>query len=348
MAGYDGISGIMLFMSSYLRSADKHMFLSCMQEPAGNSTPITWFNLPRWAVVTAMADRVRYWHGPRRFSMQRFVSSLRPSIVRPIFIIGAPRSGTTFLGRCLAALPEVSYHFEPVATKGAARYAYEGRWSEARLRRFYRSVYRWLLRIHWDGDLRFAEKTPRNCFNVEFLRGTFPDASFVHIIRDGRDAALSLRRQPWLGDDSAESGLREPGGYRYGPYPRFWVEPGRRDEFRRTTDLHRSIWSWRRHLENALEQANGLDAKAYLEIRYEELVKDPGRHAEELADFLGITSVSSRAGLRNALSAARTDSVGRWKEELTPNEIALIEAEAGSLLRRVGYSGFSDSRATLS
>ena len=42
-----------------------------------------------------------------------------------ILILGAPRSGTTFLGSCIGALAEVSYHFEPRVTKAAARQVYE-------------------------------------------------------------------------------------------------------------------------------------------------------------------------------------------------------------------------------
>ena len=48
--------------------------------------------------------------------------ALDPRLHRPIFIIGAPRSGTTFLGSCLGRMPEVSYHFEPRLTKAAARW----------------------------------------------------------------------------------------------------------------------------------------------------------------------------------------------------------------------------------
>src|SRR5690606_35770468 len=145
----------------------------------------------------------------------------------PRFVVGAPRSGTSFLGDAIGALPEFSYHYEPPVTKAAARYVHEGLWSEPKARPFYRAAYRRLLRRHPDGDLRFCEKTPQNCFVMDFLDRTFEDAQFLHIVRDGRDAALSYREKPWLAERARDSGRREAGGYLHGPFPRFWVEPER-------------------------------------------------------------------------------------------------------------------------
>ncbi len=264
---------------------------------------------------------------------------LRPNLRRPIFLVGAPRSGTTFLGRCLQKVPEISYHFEPAATKAAARRVYEGNWGRQRGARFYRAVYRWLLRLHFDGDLRFAEKTPRNAFLIPFLRSTFPDAVFVHIVRDGRDAALSWSEKPWLQGAQADAGRIEPGGYPYGPYPRFWVEPDRAKEFRRTSDIHRCIWGWRRHVEAALHAASTLPTRQVHEIRYERLVAEPRREAGRLLDFLAIRDAASRAAFNQAVKEASPRSIGRWRGVLSDDDLLQIEEEAGVLLRRLGYVG---------
>ena len=72
--------------------------------------------------------------------------ALDPRLHRPSFIIGAPRSGTTFLGSCLGRMPEVSYHFEPRLTKAAARCVYDGSWSERRCATVFRISYAALLR----------------------------------------------------------------------------------------------------------------------------------------------------------------------------------------------------------
>jgi hypothetical protein len=299
--------------------------------------PINLSNLLSWAKHTAAADRNYYKVKNRSISARRLWCMLTPNLQEPIFIIGSPRSGTTFLGSCIGELPEISYHFEPVATKAAARYIYEGEWEMPKAKWFYRNVYAWLMRLHFDADLRFAEKTPRNCFLINYLYQAFPDARFIHIIRDGRDAALSHSKKPWLQATSAQSGQRESGGYRYGPYPRFWVEAHRVREFGTTSDIHRCIWAWRRHTESALQTLSNLPNDRYHELKYEKLVVDPTTEADRLLRFLGILDSKSCDLFRKALAKAKPDSVDRWKHELSNNQLQQIEIEAGNLLRRLGY-----------
>lgn len=300
--------------------------------------PIAWYGLPYWAYRTAVFDWRHYRADRRPLTWRRIVRSFRPDLARPIFLIGAPRTGTTFLGACLGALPEVSYHFEPIATKAAARCVYESIWSTAKSQRFYRLVYAWLMRIHLDGDIVFADKTPRNAFIVAFLYYCFPDARFIHILRDGRDAAFSLSQRPWLQAVQAASLRREPGGYRYGPFARFWVEAERRDEFEATSDIHRCIWSWRRHTQAALASGAELPAEQYHELRYETMVTDPQATADALLDFLDIQKEQSRALFHEALAGANANSVGRWRDNLSEGALEEITAEAGSLLCSLGYS----------
>lgn len=302
--------------------------------------PIRLWTLPYLAWQTAVADRTRY-RRQRPVSFRDLLGSIRPRLRDPVFILGAPRSGTTFLGGCVGRLPGMSYHFEPPATKAAARHVYSQEWRPWKARAYYRGVYRWLLRIHAAGRERFAEKTPRNCFLVDFLARTFPDAGFILILRDGRDAAVSLREKPWLRRAGTNSGRREPGGYRYGAEPRFWVEPDRRDEFVRTTDLHRAVWSWRRHNEAALEGMAGLAADRTLILRYEEIPSDPDGTADRVVAFLGAQDPEAREVARRAFGEARPHRIGRWKATLTETELAIVEAEAGGLLDRLGYHNLS-------
>src|SRR5215831_4478302 len=185
--------------------------------------------------------------------------ALDPRLHRPIFIIGAPRSGTTFLGSCLGRMPEVSYHFEPRLTKAAARCVYDGSWSERRCATVFRLSYSALLLAGLHGGRRFAEKNPENSFVVPFLAETMPEGQFIHIIRDGRDAAVSHAEQPWLNAKSAGSGQRGRGGQLWGNAARWWVEPDRRDEFAAVTDIVRSAWCWRRFTEAPLVDRSKCD-----------------------------------------------------------------------------------------
>lgn len=299
--------------------------------------PITLLNIFDWANHTARCDKNYYYSMQRNITLSRLFSILIPNLRCPIFIIGAPRSGTTFLGSCIAHLPEFSYHFEPVATKAAARYVYDKKWGDVKSRCFYRNVYRWLMRIHGDGDLRFAEKTPRNSLIVSFLSSTFPDAQFIHIIRDGRDAALSLRKKPWLQASQANSNQFEPGGYPFGPYAQFWVESDRVQEFETTNDIHRCIWAWGRFTESALEASKSLSADRYHELRYESLVKNPMEESKRLLDFLRITDPRSHDLFFSAMSSVKSTSVGQWRHELSKAQLQEIDNEAGYLLRQLNY-----------
>jgi Sulfotransferase family len=263
--------------------------------------------------------------------------ALDPRLHQPIFIIGAPRSGTTFLGSCLGRMPEVSYHFEPRLTKAAARCAYDGSWSEHRCAMVFRLNYSTLLLAGLHGGRRFAEKNPENSFVVPFLDNAMPGAQFIHIIRDGRDVAVSHAEQPWLAAASAGSGKRGRGGQTWGPAARWWVEPDRREEFAEVSDIVRSAWCWRRFTEAALEGLATLPAGRTTEVRYESVVSDPMGAANQLADFLE-TTPAGRDALRAGLAQAKPSSVGRWRKTLGEPEIQDVEKEIGPLLAHLGYS----------
>ena len=260
---------------------------------------------------------------------------LDPRLTAPVFVLGAPRSGTTFLGACIGALPEVSYHFEPRVTKAAARQIYEGAWSPQRGARVFRTSYRLLLLAAGDGGRRFVEKNPENCFVVPFLARTFPDARFVQIIRDGRDVAVSHAEKPWLSAASAGSGQRGRGGQAWGPWARWWVEPERASEFAAASDLTRTAWSWRRFTEAARTALAELPPERVLTVRYEDVVTRPEEAAATLATFFGHTEAP--APLRQALARADAGSIGRWRAALDADGLADVEREAGPLLRELGY-----------
>jgi hypothetical protein len=302
-------------------------------------TPITLRTLPSLAVRTVRTEINGRWALGRRLDPRpgRLLSSVVPGLERPIFLVGAARSGTTFLGGALGALPEVSYHHEPVATKAAARYVHDGLWSERRSRAFYRMVYRWLMRVELDGGRRFAEKTPWNAFLLPFLARTFPGLQVIHIIRDGRDVAASHIRKPWLRADAATSGKREPGGYLYGPWAQWWVPLEERTGFETGPDVLRMSMAWRLFTEAALRDGAALGAERYLELRYESLVTAPSEQAERVLDFLGIDQPDSRAALAGALGKADPGSVGAWRSTFDEDEMRHLLADSGVLLERLGY-----------
>jgi hypothetical protein len=308
------------------------------REPSVKVPVITRYNLPVWLAKTVVVD-VRDYGGARRpLSAARLRASLPPHVRRPIFVVGAPRSGTSFLGGSIGALGTVSYHREPVIMKAVGQHVTGGEWDQRRATAVYRRTYRTLLGVHLAGDLRLADKSPHNGFIVRSLAEAFPDAQFVHIVRDGRDAAVSYLEKPWVRQVYAWTRRRDPGGQPYGPFAPFWVERDRVPEFESTSDLHRAIWVWRGHVEAACEGAADLPADRWLDLRYETLLKEPETEATRLLEFLDLDDDGEVEQLHTALADANLGSIGRWRDELDDLDLATIEREAGDLLARLGYT----------
>jgi hypothetical protein len=299
------------------------------------SARLPWHRMLRLGMLGLGSDiRDRYRDPDLR--KRPLARALIPRLDHAIFIVGAPRSGTTFLGGCIGRLPEVSYHFEPRLTKAAAQYVYDGSWGKSRSAAVFRLSYSALLLATLDGGRRFADKNPENSFLIPFLATVFPNAQFVHIVRDGRDAAVSHAEQPWLAAATAGSGQRGRARQLYGPNPRWWVEPGRRAEFATVPDIVRTAWCWRRFTEAALDGLAALPAGRAVEVRYEAVVADPMAAAQTLGEFLG-TSPAGLDALRAGLGRARPDSVGRWRKRLKEHDVAEVEREIGPLLSLLGY-----------
>lgn len=286
---------------------------------------------------------------PAEFTQRQRVrlQSLR-KIRRPVFILGCPRSGTTFLGQVLEALPSVTYYYEPPAMKYYSRLVYEDRVTIRQARRFYEWGFRAMLLAGPGKGARVVEKNPVHTWIAETLYEIFSDALFVVISRDGRDVAVSLSEKPWHRRDSLGSQRREPGGYLYGPFPHFYIEPGRADEYTHTSDLHRCIWIWRRFAEETERLKSALPSHVQFDLRYEELIRKPEETLIPLLSFLGETETHSRTRVLEAAAKGHSASIGRWKEKLQGDDLLEIEREAGEMMRRLGYAEqMGDSTSTV-
>jgi len=248
---------------------------------------------------------------------------LGPLDERLVFVIGSPRSGTTFLGRSIGSLPgfvdlgEVAPHKASVPELAALP-------AEAAAGRIRRTL-AVARRLGLVGSLRPVEQTPETAFVAEAAALAFPSARFVHIVRDGRDVVCSLLDRGWL---SRERGGGDDAGLPYGAEPRFWVEPGRVEEFRTTSDARRTAWAWRAYV----QAARSFGERAH-EIRYERMVAEPDAVAAELALFLDAPAPE----LGRALRGAHDESVGRFRRDLTAEQLADVESEAGTLLASLDY-----------
>jgi sulfotransferase family protein len=243
---------------------------------------------------------------------------------RLVFVVGSPRSGTTFTGGAIGSQPGWVDLGELPILKAAVPRIWELPVDEqaAEVRRMVEIV-RALGLVR---GLRAVEQNPETAYVLAGALEAYPEAKAVHVIRDGRDVVCSLLERGWL---RADRGGADDAQQAYGSHVRFWVEPERREEFETASEARRAAWAWRRYV-----SAARVAPERTVELRYEALVDDPSGEADRLADALD----SEPAPLRAAFGAVHAGSVGRWRRDLTAEQIADVEAEAGALLTGLGYA----------
>jgi hypothetical protein len=184
---------------------------------------------------------------------------------------------------------------------------------------------------------RWAEKSPRNVQALGLILRHFPNARFILVIRDGRDVACSLRTFPkyaTVGDRSTRLATRKP--------------------------IEQCIERWINDVHAGL--AFSSDSRV-ITVRYEDLVSDTERTLRQLLQFLDepwsdevlkfheIKSPSRDAAhfLQNpeAQLPIYPSAIGRWKVDLSKEELAHIESVAGDLLHQLGYLGPDHQEASL-
>jgi len=171
---------------------------------------------------------------------------------------------------------------------------------------------------------RWAAYDPDNVLHVERLKASIPNALFLHIIRDGRDIALSLKKM---------------GGFT----PLAWD----RGE---TPSLVATALYWEWMVRNGRKGGSKFPAD-YLEIHYEDLIVTPRETLQKLGAFLehdldhdrilksGLGRLSeSNSSFRKETEEEQLNPLGRWKQRLSRANVAAIEAAVGDCLEQTGYS----------
>lgn len=271
----------------------------------------------------------------------------------PVFVVGCPRSGTSLLYHSLlssggfAVYDGESHFFSGLATRVGNlahlknRKKLIAKWQESQYfnvtglemedleRRilndsrssgdFLRIVMESIARSQ-NVD-RWAEKTPDHVLYLDQIKRTVPNALIIHIIRDGRDVALSL---------DGKGDMR--------PYL-----------------LHKShsllvcglYWEWLVETGNRMAPKLG---SQYLEVRFEDLVNKPRGTLARIGQFIDhdldhdrIRHVGMRTVGKPNTSFNKSDTGGgfnpinRWKQAFPEGELARFEALVGPCLQRMGY-----------
>ena len=242
---------------------------------------------------------------------------------RLVFVVGSPRSGTTIAASLLGSLPGF-VDLDEVQPWKAAIPSLIGR-PELEASHRLRTILERVRRLALARGLRGVEQTPETSFVLAAALRAYPEAVAVHVVRDGRDVAASLLERGWL---NAERTGADDARLAYGPHARFWVEPERRDEFGAVSDATRAAWAWRRYV-----TAAGAVPERTVELRYEQLTAEPSVAAVPVAEALGVETelVAER------FAQVHDRSTGRWRRDLTAEQLADVEREAGDALAALGY-----------
>jgi len=184
-----------------------------------------------------------------------------------------------------------------------------------------------------------CEQTPRNIFYAQALLDTFRTAHVVHVVRDPR-AVMASQKMRWQQRRLAASGVAVP---RYETL-RVWVN------YHPYTVAR--LWS------RATSIALGLaEHPRFTLVRFEDLVQQPEATVRGLCDRLALnydagmldvgqinsSHQSSVGGARRGLHATAID---KWREILSPTEIAIVERDCAQLMRRFGYEASASAPAS--
>ena len=289
---------------------------------------------------------IRAMHGVER--VKNVPALLRGATLdRPVFIIGAPRSGTSLLYAILRQSSRFKHwpgesheiweaDFHP-ALRGWESNALSAEDltddAAARIRRSFLLV---TGRKH-----RLIDKTPRNALRIPFVEALFPDAHYIYLQRDGRENVNSLINA-WRTPRYRTYEL--PGGHSIpGVDPKWWkfvLYPGWREDRGGPLEVV-CAQQWISSNDHALGASKEVGLDRWVEVRYEDLIEDPVAEVGRILEFLG---VPYERGVKDKAAAIATTPIntvtpperGKWRRE-NPAEIAAILPLLRPTMEALGY-----------
>ncbi len=278
---------------------------------------------------------------------------------QPVFVLGAPQSGTGLLAR---ALKQSSGFHLTIGRPNVLRviYAFARRPSIRHGRddaaaRVLRDAFAetWQISPHGcigcaqacleAGEVqgvgpcvnarsisRYGDASPDLLYCAHMLVQAFPDARLLQLVRDGRDVVADM-----LADDATLAWFRPSFSNVDSEFPNpfFGIETeADRARWRQTSLAGKCALRWRGAVRLAARLRNDLSQQQLTTLRYEDVVRDPQQAAVAISDFLGAPAAAP--GVQGA-SAAGT---GAWRRRLTSEQADEVEKLAGEELRRIGYN----------
>jgi hypothetical protein len=288
-----------------------HAALTALETMLVNSPPAPRrFNRQ---VLAQVRQQRRTGHGPSEpFQV--------PNFERPVFIVSAPRAGSTLLFETVARFPGVwtigreSHDLEtdiPELHPATRQYASNRltaadatstistavqHWFSRRLQDTSGNVYRTLPAAQQPATIRFVEKTPKNALRIPFLKAIFPNARFIFLYREPRQNISSLL-EGWRSRRFVA--YRDMPGWPYKEW-NFLLIPG----WQQLTDCplaEIAARQWRVANEQILADLQALSRDDWLFVTYQALIEQPAATIQQIRRF---ASFGWGAAVEQAVSAA--------------------------------------------
>ncbi len=163
----------------------------------------------------------------------------------------------------------------------------------------------------------WGDQSPINTYYLPFLRCVFPQAKYLHLVRDGRDVISSMITR-------------------------------RGDAY-----MDEAIYRWNTSIQRITKFKQSLQASQYLEIHYEDLVNQAETSLKQVSQFMHIdytirmldywklpTTIESKIDTfhKNLEKPVFSSSIGAWKERLTPEQQAYLSKRIAKQLKTTGYA----------
>lgn len=278
----------------------------------------------------------------------RYICSYWPGKIEDIvFIIGCPRSGTSIFGEIISHQPQLLYMYEP-------RYIWRtinpklNIWGPNAAGQLFlqendvcyhekNQLQRWFhFALFISGKSRLIEKLPLNLFRVRWLSSMFSRSKFIHIVRDGRDVALSLKEaiNQWFPPDKYAEDYWET-NWNFQMFIDYSNKrPLLKEKQRFINGLNdnyiRALFVWRCCMEEGFSLIHDLGDDYILQLRYEQLIGNPKETMNTFFDFIGYTPDDSLYKIAKSKLHNRSINKKNPSPELT-------ELIAGDALRILGY-----------
>jgi hypothetical protein len=164
-----------------------------------------------------------------------------------------------------------------------------------------------------EGKIRWGDKTPYYALHLKKILQMFPKAQIIHLIRDGRDVALSVF--------------------------------GRKHDFG-IYNTYVAAQTWKKYVEEGHETGDLLGSDAYLEVRYEDILAHPKMTLEKICSFLGEEYSDDLINFKKSGGPGKTpllqrpiqeDNSNKWRTQMKNRQIQIFESVAGSTLKKFDY-----------